>query len=173
MTTAKENLRNPKPTKRFTIMNPNKSSNWWKYNTGIQIEEIRQRHSNELGFLPEATFCKAIDRNRILIAYGEKPIKIEGFIFFGHTKKSGMKIYMICVSRPYQRIGIGTELIDRACREVTQESELEVTLRCREDLKANSFWEKIGFENTKDIDTENKRKKLIKVWKKNVVLDPL
>lgn len=133
-------------------------------------EKLRKRHANCLGFFPESAFLKAIQRNRMIAAYVYEKLGSDqrtwlGYVLFA-TKFPTARIFQCCVVRESRRQGIARELVEMFETHDATRRCVSIALRCREDLQANKFWKKIGYQHLSTIDGRNTTGLRINQWVK-------
>jgi len=124
----------------------------------IIVDSLR----NCFGFIPRAAFVDAAERQRLLIAsYDEK--QVIGFVRFNHrVRGSETALYDIAVSPASQRQGVGGLLVAALIEDCHRIRRQTIVLRCPEDLPANNFYKKLGFEL---VSFEQAPRRRLHVWR--------
>lgn len=128
-------------------------------------KKIADHHRDELGFLPKPAFLEATDRESLFIAETTQK-QVVGFVRYNHRKRgTETAIYDIAVYDPMKRQGVGSALIDALSEECREKSRTSIILKCPENLEANQFYKRVGFERVR-IDSGRSRR--LVVWRLNV-----
>lgn len=126
-----------------------------------RMEKLRRRNSNELGFQPVAQYKRALLSARVIFApsyFGD------GFLWWGQTKDH-ITINQLVIKKADRLIGLGTQLV-RYIEEIAYEHKLAIKFRCREDLQANEFWNKLDYNIINISSPDNARNKKINHYRK-------
>ena len=127
------------------------------------IEDLHKRNSDALGFIPRTRIKEYENEGRTLIQFDKKePV---GFLLFGKAWPY-LNIYQACIEYDVRRQHFGMELVDRLEKKAKQ-NHTGIYLRCRENLEANKFWKKLGYQIVKKIPGGKKRGKEINLWIRN------
>lgn len=109
------------------------------------IVNLHKKNSQRLGFIPKSRVEQYVNDNQVFIA---KEGGLEsGFCIVGSGKGLDLKIYQHCIEEDLRRLSIGKKLfndVECVARNMGYEN---ITLRCRENLEANKFWEALQFIN--------------------------
>jgi ribosomal protein S18 acetylase RimI-like enzyme len=125
-------------------------------------KQFADAHRAALGFLTRALFAEAITRNRLLVAETSDGV-IAGFLRFNHRLRgTETALYDICVDRSLQRRGIGRALVSSLVSMCQEADRSAIVLRCPEELPANSFYKRLGFQ---ECDIEPGRRRRLIVWR--------
>lgn len=114
------------------------------------IDKQQKENSFAVGFIQRTVWDKYVfggERNFVVFVCEKNGDQV-GYILLTPGKKVGAhaKIQQIVIQQDARRLEYGTLLLD-AVREFCKETGRKgVTLRCRKDLEANSFWEALGFK---------------------------
>jgi GNAT superfamily N-acetyltransferase/predicted nucleic acid-binding protein len=100
-----------------------------------------------LGFLPEQAFKQAADQGKLLVA----TIKdATGRRYRGHLLHGGVfpyaKIFQVYVALEFRGLGIGRRLVEAIVRRSENFQFMSILAQVADDLTANKFWERLGFE---------------------------
>lgn len=127
----------------------------------VDVKKIADQHRHALGFLPKPVFSDSVKRHSLLVAVSEG--HLVGFVRYNHRKRgTETAIYDICVADDYKRQGIGRGLVESLIDECRKNDRVSIMLRCPEDLPANQFYERIGFENN---GVEMGRRRKLVTWR--------
>ena len=123
-----------------------------------------QRHA--LGFIVTATFADAIQRNQLFVAERDGG-EVVGFVRYNHRRRGDeTALYTIGVACSFQRQGIGRLLVERLCESCRSSRRCAIVLRCPENLPANAFYARLGFQR---ISVEPGRRRPLVLWRLTLV----
>ena len=117
------------------------------------IQDIEARGLDGVGFLPPSAFEREINTEGLVHIAEENGEKV-GYIYATKNRHGVKKIQQVCVQEDARRLEIGTELVDS----VLSNNDWLISLRCREQLPALTFWQDLGFEIVDYDDRPKKRK---------------
>lgn len=122
---------------------------------------IADAHRNELGFIVAASFVDSVRREQLLVA--EKAGSIVGFVRFNHRIQGNeTALYDICVAKSAQRQGVGRLLVEALRDSSYSRGRRSIVLRCPENLPANAFYARLGFQS---ITVEAGRRRPLVLWR--------
>jgi len=114
------------------------------------VNQIAKSHYKELGYVRTGEIEQAIKRGHLIVA--ELLGRIVGFQEYRHLKdKPVTTLYHKAVVPEYRRRGIGKKLVQFVRNEAKTIGIKELSVKCVEDLPANIFHKKCGFELTRKI----------------------
>lgn len=120
------------------------------------LQKIEANREDSIGFVPRDGYLKEIDgRRNGLILIGRENNDEIGFVYATQNNAGITRIQQIAVQDDARRSEIGTVLVNSVARP----NDWLITLRCRENLPAVSFWENLDFEIYGIDHTPTKRKK--------------
>jgi ribosomal protein S18 acetylase RimI-like enzyme/predicted nucleic acid-binding protein len=112
-----------------------------------QAQEAADSDKEALGFLPEQAFKQAADQGKLLIAAIRNN---KGLTYGGHLLHGGVfphaKIFQVFILPRFRRHGIGRRLVEAIARRAESLQFMSILAQVADDLAANSFWERLGFE---------------------------
>lgn len=116
-----------------------------------QIEALRRENGKAVSFIPHASLFAAADRGRIIIA--QRSQVLDGYLLWGHRPgQEDAHIHQIVVDKVERRQRVGSHLVYALAQMLRHayprqnvDPPTAITLRCREDLPANAFWQWCGF----------------------------
>lgn len=109
------------------------------------IVNLHKKNSQRLGFIPKPYLSQLVDNGQVFLSFDGG--LASGFCVFGSGKGLDLKIYQHCIEQDLRRLSIGKKLFnDVECKARNMGYE-NITLRCRENLEANKFWEALQFIN--------------------------
>lgn len=124
------------------------------------IKAIADNNKIELGFLIRSAIKESILEERLCVS--KNGGEIIGFIRFRHRKDNVTKIYDMCVRKENRRQNHGKKIIDFLKAHSRCKGKTEIQLKCPENLDANNFYRKTGFEL---IRIEEGKKRRLKIWR--------
>lgn len=125
-------------------------------------KQIADDHRSAFGFLTRGIFSEAVSRRRLLVVE-TKSGDVVGFVRFNHrVRGTETAIYDIGVSAHKQRQGFGRALVLTLAAQCYELHRSSIMLRCPEDLPANSFYARVGFQFD---GTESGRRRRLHVWR--------
>lgn len=108
---------------------------------------IYRAFSKTLGFLPKGAFKDSLRKRTVLIARNESD-KIVGYLLY-RIAKGRAAIAHLAVLETSRGKGVAAALMNQL---IARTKHLEgITLRCRQDFKAHSFWPKMGFVSRRTV----------------------
>lgn len=127
---------------------------------------LMKRSTDYLGFLPKDALKEHIDYNHVLIAkYDGSPL---GYAVHGAPAKklwSATRIFQLAVEPIIWRNTIGTHLVRRIAEQAHRTCTATLSLRCRDGIPANAFWQALGFKMEHLELGGLRRRKLIIHWR--------
>ena len=113
------------------------------------IDKLLNENSNAIGFIPKTYFEKAVwgGQKNAMVFICESNNDQVGYVYITPGKKyaSFAKIQQIAVRDDARRLKYGTALM-QVCKEFCIKfGRKGFTLRCRQDLSSNYFWQALGF----------------------------
>ena len=128
-------------------------------------KRIADQNRSELGFVNIAILRIAQSKGWLLVAAKweeqRKQDMVIGFANFRIRQDRNATLYEIVVADTHRRTGAGTRLLSELIRRVHLAGGKYVRLKCPEDLSANQFYQKCGFQH---IETEQGKKRRLHVW---------
>jgi ribosomal protein S18 acetylase RimI-like enzyme len=125
-----------------------------------EIKTLADAHKRELGFTLRPTLAESIARGEVFVAADDADLI--GFVDYRHRKDEQTTLYHLVVSPEWRQRGVGRGLIEALQTEATERGKDYILLKCPEDLPANAFYQKLGFELTT---SENGRSRKLNVWR--------
>lgn len=128
-------------------------------------KRIADQNRSELGFVNIAILRAAQSKGWLLVAAEwedqRKRDMVIGFTKFRIRQDRNATLYEIAVASTHRRTGVGTRLLSELIRRVHLAGGQYVRLKCPEDLAANQFYQKCGFQH---VETEQGKKRQLQVW---------
>lgn len=126
------------------------------------LQRIEANREDSIGFIPRLGYEREVMRGNILIAR-ENGDSV-GFIYATHNRAGVTRIQQLAVQDDARRLEIGTQLVTA----VTKANDWLISLRCRANLPAVTFWEELMFKVTSVDATPTKRKQPVLRFQKVV-----
>ena len=127
------------------------------------IKQLADKHRNELGFLRRPALLRAIQRCELLVA--QHRADLVGFIEYRHRQDKQTTLYNVVVHPEYRGLGVGRHLVFTLEKEAQEREKSLVLLKCPDDLPANQFYERIGYEKS---NVEAGKSRRLNIWRKNL-----
>ena len=128
-------------------------------------KRIADQNRSELGFVNIAILRVAQSKGWLLIAAEwedqRKRDVVVGFANFRIRQDKNATLYEIAVADGHRFTGIGTRLISELIRRVHLAGGEYIRLKCPQDINANQFYQKCGFQHG---GTEQGKKRRLQVW---------
>lgn len=105
------------------------------------IDALMKRHSQTLGFLPQAVICDYLDKGSVLGAKTNDG-RLVGYLLYAHYSDR-FRIVHLCVADEYTKQGIARKLVENLKQAATTQK--VIRLRCRRDYPAHDVWPGLGF----------------------------
>lgn len=114
------------------------------------VDKLQKENSNSIGFIQKTVWEDYVwgGKRNFIVLICEANNDSVGYVLItpGINSYRYAKIQQIAVRNDARRLHYGTALID-VCRQFCEKfGRLGFTLRCREDLPSNLFWQSLGFE---------------------------
>lgn len=114
------------------------------------VEAVRTAADSErraLGFMPKRAYRDAAHQGKLWVAVvkTDRGEEYAGHLFFGGGYPR-LRIFQIGVKRAWRRYGIGSTLLNRLIQEAESWNCMNISARVADDLTANAFWSRHGFE---------------------------
>lgn len=125
---------------------------------------IADSDRDSLGFYPPQVYQHAAQDGNLFVAVdtsGKVP-KFAGHLWFG-TRYPQIKVHQLAVAPSMQGCGIGRILIESLVKFAEDHQFLTISARVAEDLKANGFWNRLGFETHRRETGGTARKRQINI----------
>ncbi len=123
------------------------------------IKVIADHCRDELGFIPRKAYEEAAKRSWLLVV--RKDDAVVGFVRFRFRLDRVVTIYEIAVEKLARGQGIGRRLIRGLIEYAKQEGQTRIQLKCPQDLPANCFYRKLGFNLVAE---EKGKRRSLNIW---------
>jgi len=107
-----------------------------------QVFALAKKHSNTLGFLPNAAFTDRARRGGLLLAWLDGVVV--GYCLFDIHRAGHIKLVHVCVDEAARGSGLGKDLIDEAVKLNPHSN--GVLADCRRDYQMDRFWRSVGMD---------------------------
>jgi ribosomal protein S18 acetylase RimI-like enzyme len=121
----------------------------------VGIKALADSNKDSLGFVIRPAIENSIIAENLYVAKYDH--SIVGYVRFHHRLDGVTKIYEICVDSGYRRKNIGMRIIKEVKNTAVSNGQSHLALKCPEDLRANTFYKKVGFYK-EGIEMGRKRK---------------
>jgi GNAT superfamily N-acetyltransferase len=125
-----------------------------------QIKRLADSHRHELGFVLLPALAKSIGRDELLVAVNSSALV--GFVEYHHRRDAQTTLYHLVVDSEHRGLGIGRSLVETLVSEARKAGKSRIQLKCPADLKANSFYARVGFSRA---GTKSGRKRELVLWR--------
>lgn len=128
------------------------------------IRANADKNKESLGFYPSQVYQQAVQDGNIFVAVDASTgsPKYAGHLWFG-ARYPQFRIHQLTVVSQFQGCGIGRLLIESLVRFAEDQQFLTISARVADDLKANGFWNRLGFETLRREAGGSARKRNINV----------
>lgn len=128
------------------------------------IKKIADANKGALGFIPQAKVNDAIKQQRVLVLCTDQ--ELTGFVIYRHRKTdSQTTLSDICVVEAWRGQKGGHQLMQALVQDCVEHERSFILLKCPTELKANYFYEKVGFTRV-GIDNGNRRP--LNIWRLDI-----
>ena len=127
-----------------------------------RVVEEADNNKDALGFLAHSAYHELAYKNQLLIAYCNEKDDVVGHLLFGGRYPS-IRVKQILVYNKNKRSGIGEHLLKALVSFGEKNNHISIIARVAADLKANTFWERMGFNLIKQEKGGKSRDRIINV----------
>lgn len=122
---------------------------------------LHRKNSEQLGLLPADRMREYVDRGQVFVAWegGEAC----GYLIAGMTPPWA-RVWQACVEFTVRGLGHGAVMVAKLEAEAKRRGCTGITLRCRDGLDSNLFWQALGFHQVRQIPGGGRRGKPLNVW---------
>lgn len=125
------------------------------------IKKLADSHKQELGFVRWPVLARSIGQSEVYVA--ENGEGIIGFLQYHHRRDRQTTLHNIAVRLDYRNCGIGRKMTMALEVESQTKGKSAILLKCPEDLPANSFYAKMGYEK---VNVESGKARRLNIWQK-------
>ena len=131
------------------------------------VDQLRRRDSRALGFLSRSALAEKIRLGLVRVAVvGRRPA---GFLLHGSMRRPEVRVFQLAVHPAFRGRGVARRLVGELAARSASAGARGLSLRCREELAANTFWHAAGFELH---DLEPARRGALFVWVRRLPARP-
>jgi len=131
---------------------------------------LHRVNSEQLGLLPKDRMREYVDRGQVFTEYegGE----LCGYLICGLTAPWA-RVWQACVEYSLRGLGHGASMVAKVEADAIPLGCIGITLRCRDGLQSNWFWQALGFTLVRQVAGGQRRGKPLNVWAKRIATDLL
>jgi hypothetical protein len=134
------------------------------------LDFLQKANANDLSFYPKAVFEREIEKQRILLALVNA--QHAGYLYHGNLMPyQPLRIHQACIEYDLRGNWYGAGLCGALEDMATLSSAKGILLRCGSDIKANSFWELMGYKCVDIKPGGAFRMRDINIWFKEIIPD--
>lgn len=134
-----------------------------------KVLTIHRQQKRWLGHLPNAVFEKAVEEGLLLVAHSNGDTV--GYLLYRERKSAkDVAVVHLAVVEEYQRRGVATLLVQGLIEAAS--GSRRITLRCRKDYPAHSFWMNVGFEAVAESPGNSVRGALLTTFERRLQMEP-
>jgi len=116
-----------------------------------EVQRAADSNRSALGFLPASVYGQSAMQGKLWVAASLDGDHYCGHLLFGGSYPS-LRVVQLFIAPEQRRLDVGSHLI-RALIDYGEESNyISVSARVAADLPANQFWERLGFQCSKQVD---------------------
>jgi predicted GNAT family acetyltransferase len=127
-----------------------------------EIKAIADKNKAELGFIIRGALAESLSRRCIFVAKTKDSKRIVGFAHYRMRKDGVTKIYQLCVMHSQKRQHVGHGLLKAIGKESLESGQDCLLLKCPEDLPANGFYRRMGFNH---VGSQQGRLRKLHIWR--------
>ena len=124
-----------------------------------QVVQIGDSNAKTLGFFPQAAFKDQLIKGAILGAISNE--NLVGYLMY-RISFDRVNIVHLCIDEKYRGKHIALRLLDQLKKNTKQYR--GIRLKCRQDYKENSFWERTNFIPIGEVTGRGKLGNLLTIW---------
>ncbi len=128
-----------------------------------ELKPLLDAHRHELGFVIRPALQKRIQAAEVFVACDDGIIV--GVMAYHHRRDEQTTLYHIVVAPAWRGQGIGRRLIQALQQEAQRLDKHHIQLKCPQDLPANDFYPRLGFQLHA---VQDGRKRTLNVWRLRV-----
>jgi ribosomal protein S18 acetylase RimI-like enzyme len=129
------------------------------------IDRLRRADDRALGFLSRAALAEKVRLGHVRLAVADG--RVVGYLLHGSMRRPEVRVFQLAIDPSCRGRGIGRRLVADLVRRSAAAGARGISLRCREELPANQFWHRAGFELH---DLEPARRGALFVWVRRVTV---
>lgn len=144
------------------------------------IDALRKKEGDAIGFIPIQRYEMEVNRERLgTLVVAVDNGDLTGFLYATHSGHGSTHIQQVAIQEDARRVTRGRMLVDAAVADGVNRMSWLTSLRCADDLEANTFWQALDFAleregvtpksiygSGKEKRAINKRGRKINVWQR-------
>lgn len=138
------------------------------------ILALQKTESNKLGFLPGVALTEYLGKGLVYVCE-LRDRSIVGYVisrkWLGENHEI-RPILQLTVIAPLRRMGVGRLLVSKVAAAATLDGQAALQAWTREDLPANRFWDRLGFDLIGDRKPHTARRKIALLWRYRLTAIP-
>ena len=124
------------------------------------IKSLADQHKTELGFIIRGALLESINRGELVVAVNYEA-KVLGFIHYRHRRDGQTTLYSIVTDSAFRSQGLGKKLVEFLKQDAIKANQMNIRLKCPEELPANEFYEHCGFRIESNEEGKHRR---LNIW---------
>lgn len=124
------------------------------------VKSLWRKNSKTLGFFPDGAFVDYAEKKTILTAL-DGDGNCVGYLLYRCSREI-MTITHLCTADTFRKKGVASKLVQYLIK-IAEEAR-GLTLKCRTDYEANSFWPRVGFTVQRYVKGRGHQRKELAVW---------
>lgn len=126
-----------------------------------KVIDLADRHKSHLGIMPRGAFAEFAQDGLILVALVNSDFA--GYSLYRYIRsRNEISITHLCIDPLFRGQGIAQELVRRLSED--NSFALGVSLKCRIDYEADTFWPTIGFAAKREMPGRSKDGSILRLW---------
>lgn len=127
------------------------------------VKSLMRENSDSVGFIPTQGIKRAASKKCLIVQRIKN--KRVGYLLFGPIQPGkDVHIWQECVHKDVRRMGCGRDVFTKLYRRTVRLGAKGISLRCAANLRANRFWQALGFKLISAKEPTNRRKRTINVY---------
>ena len=127
------------------------------------IKKLADTHKRELGFILRPALARSIELEELMIATVK--LEVVGFIQYHHRQDTQTTLHNLLIKADYRGNGIGKRLMQALENEVMSQNKQILSLKCPEELPANDFYARLGYQQ---VNIESGKQRRLNIWQKTI-----
>lgn len=129
---------------------------------------LHRKNSEQLGLLPADRMRAYVDAGQVF--YATEGGEVCGYLIAGMTPPWA-RVWQACVEYTLRGLGHGAVMVAQLERQAKQRGCTGMSLRCRDGLDSNLFWQALGFSLVRQVPGGGRRCKPLNVWAMQIAPD--
>jgi GNAT superfamily N-acetyltransferase len=123
--------------------------------------QLHRQNSEQLGLLPADRMRAYVDAGQVF--HAEEGGDVCGYLIAGLTPPWA-KVWQACVEYSLRGLGHGAVMVAKLEAHAKRNGCTAISLRCRDGLDSNLFWQALGFSLVRQVPGGGRRGKPLNVW---------